>query len=162
MADEETAVAVCYSLKIDGDDLGTFDSCDGLGCEVEMEQRVEGGNNGHVWQLPTRVRFSNVRLSRPVTAEASSSTAVTLPAPNVTLPVASLLRFSRWMAPRAPISVVATSTPSWRTAWPVIVMSPTGALIRPVLRTWPALLSVLSVALISTPVVVDLGLPSVP
>ncbi|GGP17262.1 phage tail protein [Nonomuraea glycinis] len=68
MADEETAVAVCYSLKIDGDDLGTFDSCDGLGCEVEMEQRVEGGNNGHVWQLPTRVRFSNVRLSRPVTA----------------------------------------------------------------------------------------------
>ncbi|MNS85533.1 hypothetical protein D3C72_1194000 [compost metagenome] len=101
-------------------------------------------------------------LSRPVRADASTSTAVTLPAPSVTLPAASLARFSRWMAPRAVISVVATSTPSWRTAWPVIVMSPTGALIRPVLRTWPALLSVLSVALISTPVVVDLGLPSVP
>ncbi|GAA0916585.1 phage tail protein [Nonomuraea longicatena] len=68
MANDEIAVAVCYALKIDGHDLGTFDGCDGLGCEVEITQRVEGGNNGFVWQLPTRVHYSNVRLTRPVTA----------------------------------------------------------------------------------------------
>ena len=31
-----------------------------------MEQREEGGNNGFVWQLPTRIKYTNVKLSRPV------------------------------------------------------------------------------------------------
>jgi phage tail-like protein len=67
MADVEEAVAVCFVVKIDDDDLGSFNSCDGLGCEFVMEQREEGGNNGIVWQLPTRLKYSNVKLSRPVT-----------------------------------------------------------------------------------------------
>jgi phage tail-like protein len=74
MVSQDVAVAVCFILKIDGQDLGTFDSCTGLGCEVVMEQREEGGNNGYVWQLPTRVRYSNVRLSRPVTAASKDLT----------------------------------------------------------------------------------------
>ena len=100
--------------------------------------------------------------SRPVTADASSSTAVTLPAPSVMLPVASPARFSRWMAPRAPMSVVASSTPSWRTVRPVSVMSPVGALIRPVLPTRPALLPALIAVEISLPWVVERRLTSVP
>jgi phage tail-like protein len=62
----DPAVAVAFSVKIDDDDIGAFNSCDGLGIEVVLEQREEGGNNGFVWQLPTRIKYGNVKLSRPV------------------------------------------------------------------------------------------------
>jgi phage tail-like protein len=77
MSEVEEAVAVCYVVKIDGgDDKGwAFSSCDGLGCEFVMEQREEGGNNGFVWQLPTRIKYSNVKLSRPVTKDSQKITA---------------------------------------------------------------------------------------
>ncbi|MEV4847608.1 phage tail protein [Micromonospora matsumotoense] len=71
MAKDEVAVAIAFVVRIDDQDLGAFNTCDGLGCEVVVEQREEGGNNGHVWQLPTRMKFSNVKLSRPVTAEST-------------------------------------------------------------------------------------------
>lgn len=73
MSDPE-AVAVCFVVKIDDESLGAFSSCDGLGCEFVMEQREEGGNNGIVWQLPTRIKYANVKLSRPVTSESSKIT----------------------------------------------------------------------------------------
>ncbi|HEV2088478.1 MAG TPA: phage tail protein, partial [Cryptosporangiaceae bacterium] len=41
----------------------------GLGCEVVMEQREEGGNNTAVWQLPTRIKYPNIKLSRPMTKD---------------------------------------------------------------------------------------------
>ena len=31
-----------------------------------MEQREEGGNNSFVWQLPSRIKYTNVKLSRAV------------------------------------------------------------------------------------------------
>ncbi|MGA3564370.1 phage tail protein [Melissospora conviva] len=71
MASDEVAVAVAFVVKIDDQDLGAFNTCDGLGCEVVVEQREEGGNNGHIWQLPTRMKFSNVKLSRPITADSA-------------------------------------------------------------------------------------------
>jgi len=69
MADSEPAVSVCFAVKIDDNDLGTFNSCEGLGCEVVLEQREEGGNNAFVWQLPSRLKYSNVKLSRPLSAD---------------------------------------------------------------------------------------------
>lgn len=66
MPEHEIAVAVCFVVAIDETSLGTFNSCEGLGAEVEMEQRKEGGNNTMIWQLPTRVKYSNIKLSRPV------------------------------------------------------------------------------------------------
>ncbi len=68
MTDIDEAVAVCFVVSIDDENLGAFNSCDGLGCEVVMEQREEGGSNGVIWQLPTRMKYSNVKLSRPVTS----------------------------------------------------------------------------------------------
>lgn len=63
-----------FRLTIDGLDLGLFNSCDGLAAEVEVQQWQEGGNNAHVWQLPTRVRHSTIRLTRPLTGETAKVT----------------------------------------------------------------------------------------
>jgi phage tail-like protein len=71
VTDVDEAVAVCFVVKIDDESLGAFNSCDGLGCEFVVEQREEGGNNGWVWQLPTRIKYSNVKLSRPVTPDSA-------------------------------------------------------------------------------------------
>jgi phage tail-like protein len=66
MPGPDPAVSVCFSVTIDKDDLGTFISCEGLGVEVVLEQREEGGVNDHVWQLPTRLKYTNIKLSRPL------------------------------------------------------------------------------------------------
>jgi phage tail-like protein len=73
MADVESdpAVAVCFAVEIDGYDLGTFSSCDGLGCEVVIEQREEGGNQWYVHQLPGRMKYPNVKLTRPINGDSA-------------------------------------------------------------------------------------------
>lgn len=68
-SDTETAVSVQYLVSIDDTNLGSFTSCEGLGVEVVMETREEGGNNDFVWQLPSRLKFPNVKLSRPLGKE---------------------------------------------------------------------------------------------
>jgi phage tail-like protein len=68
MADSNGAVAVsvCFAVSIDGNDLGAFNGCQGLGCEVVLEEHEEGGNNDYIWHLPTRIKYSNVTLTRPL------------------------------------------------------------------------------------------------
>jgi phage tail-like protein len=65
----DPGTTVHFRLQIDSLDLGEWNTCDGLGCEVELEQHQEGGNNEYVWQLPSRLRYSNVTLNRPLTAD---------------------------------------------------------------------------------------------
>lgn len=66
---EDPAVTVNFSVKIDDHDLGSFTKCEGLSFEIEVEQRVEGGNNGFVHQLPGRIKYSTVKLTRPLNAD---------------------------------------------------------------------------------------------
>lgn len=66
LQDVNTAVSICFVVSIDKDSLGTFTGCEGLGCEVVIETREEGGNNDFVWQLPTKLKYSNVKLTRPL------------------------------------------------------------------------------------------------
>jgi phage tail-like protein len=58
-----------FQLTIAGNSLGNFHTCTGLGAQVEVEQFAEGGANGFVWQLPSRISWSNITLTRPVTAD---------------------------------------------------------------------------------------------
>ena len=66
MNDSDPGLSVCFAVQIDDNHLGTFNSCEGLGCEVVIEQREEGGNNAFIWQLPTRLKYTNVKFSRPL------------------------------------------------------------------------------------------------
>ncbi|TNU73296.1 phage tail protein [Miniimonas arenae] len=68
LEETRTAVGVQYRVTVDGADLGAFSTCDGLGVEVVIETREEGGTNGFVHQLPTRVKYPNIKLSRPLGA----------------------------------------------------------------------------------------------
>jgi phage tail-like protein len=64
-------VGVCFALTIDQHDLGAFMTCDGLSFEVEIEQREEGGNNLFVHQLPGRIKYQNIKLTRAVNADSA-------------------------------------------------------------------------------------------
>lgn len=63
---DDVNVGIWFVLQIDDQSLGSFNTCEGLSCQIEVEQRAEGGNNGHLWQLPSRMTYSNVVLSRPL------------------------------------------------------------------------------------------------
>ncbi|MCT4354418.1 phage tail protein [Streptomyces sp. Je 1-79] len=69
MTDSIVATSVFFRLAIGGNDLGAFHTCSGLGAEVEIQQYAEGGNNGFAWQLPGRITWSNITLTRPVTED---------------------------------------------------------------------------------------------
>jgi phage tail-like protein len=68
-SDLDPGSTIFFTLSIDGEDLGYFNGCEGLASQVETEQYQEGGNNGFVWQLPSRVTFSTIRLTRPLTED---------------------------------------------------------------------------------------------
>ncbi|MFF9647188.1 phage tail protein [Kitasatospora aureofaciens] len=74
MTDNIFASSVFFSLTIGGNDLGEFTTCSGLGAQVEIEQYAEGGNNGFSWQLPGRITWSNITLTRAVTADSAKIT----------------------------------------------------------------------------------------
>ncbi|GAB3954499.1 phage tail protein [Kribbella sp. NPDC056345] len=63
------AVGVRFMVQVDEVDLGLFTSCEGLGVEVVIEQRNEGGNNAYMLQIPSRLKFPNIKLTRPLTKE---------------------------------------------------------------------------------------------
>ena len=62
----DPAVALRFHLHFDNQNIGWWNSFEGLGMETAIEQREEGGNNAWVHQLPTRLKYSNVKLSRPI------------------------------------------------------------------------------------------------
>ncbi len=73
MADLESypPTTVHFSVSIASKDLGIFTACEGLGCEVVVEQREEGGNNSYVHQFAGRIKYTNVKLTRPINGDSS-------------------------------------------------------------------------------------------
>jgi len=66
---QDPAVAYMFKLEIDSNKLGLWNSFEGLGMETTVETREEGGNNHFIHQLPGRLKYPNVKVSRPVGAD---------------------------------------------------------------------------------------------
>jgi phage tail-like protein len=67
--------SIYFQLTIDGQDMGLFNGCEGLAVEVEIEDYAEGGNNGYVTRLPSRLKHSTLKLTRPLTPDSAKLTA---------------------------------------------------------------------------------------
>ena len=67
----DPAVAYMFKVEIDGVQLGLWNSFEGLGMETTIETREEGGNNSFVHQLPGRLKYTNVKIARPVSRDSS-------------------------------------------------------------------------------------------
>ena len=62
----DPAVGIRFEVTIDGLPVGSFTECDGLQAEYDVYEYQEGGQNGYVHRIPGRLKFSNVKLSRPI------------------------------------------------------------------------------------------------
>src|ERR1051326_3461772 len=71
----EFALGLRFHVRIDGRDFGNWEKCDGLSVEYDMHDHHEGGQNMFVHRLPGRVKYQNIRLTRPIDASSSEITA---------------------------------------------------------------------------------------
>jgi phage tail-like protein len=68
MADEPLALSKTFVLEIEDVTVGYFLGCSGVDAEYETYSYGEGGLNTFVHQLPGRLRYRNLVLSRGVTS----------------------------------------------------------------------------------------------
>lgn len=68
----DPAVTVGFSVEVDGQSIGVFTSIEGLSFEIKLDPVTEGGNNGFIHQLPSRVTYQNVKLKRPVNKDSQT------------------------------------------------------------------------------------------
>jgi phage tail-like protein len=62
----DPANAMRFEVTIDGTDLGEFTSLEGMSVEYEVKQYAEGGENTYLHALPGRLKWGNIKLTRPV------------------------------------------------------------------------------------------------
>lgn len=66
---KDPAVSIRFHLSVEALPIGWWNSFEGLGMETAVMQLEEGGNNAFVHQLPTRLKYTNIKLSRPINEE---------------------------------------------------------------------------------------------
>ncbi|MEA3076637.1 MAG: hypothetical protein QOF60_1545 [Actinomycetota bacterium] len=71
VAPPDPAVSIRFHLSLDNQPIGWWTSFEGLGMETAIETREEGGNNQYIHQLPTRLKYTNVKLSRPINQDSA-------------------------------------------------------------------------------------------
>lgn len=64
----EPTTAGWFLFEVDGVEIGTFREVRGLELTVEVEQHVEGGQNGYVHKLPGALRWPNLIFTRGMVA----------------------------------------------------------------------------------------------
>lgn len=62
----EPALALRFSVEIDHMRIDRFTQVDGLTAEWEVEEFREGGQGGYVHRLPKGLKYTNVRMIRPI------------------------------------------------------------------------------------------------
>ncbi len=62
----DPANSLRFNVVVDGLELGSFTALDGLTAEYEVMPYSEGGENSFIHQLPGRLKYGNVKLTRPV------------------------------------------------------------------------------------------------
>ena len=67
MTEDLFGVSLRFVVDIHGLSLGDWTKCEGLTVEYEVEEYKEGGQNDFVHRLPGRVKYQNIKLSRPLT-----------------------------------------------------------------------------------------------
>lgn len=55
-----------FVVTIDGKDIGDFTALEGLSAEYNVMQYTEGGENGFEHRLPGQLKYSTIKLSRPL------------------------------------------------------------------------------------------------
>lgn len=65
----EPALTYRFDVTIDGVAIGVFTACEGLTAEYDVYPYEEGGQNGYVHQIPGRLKFQPIKLSRPLDPE---------------------------------------------------------------------------------------------
>ncbi len=58
-----------FKVIVDSLPLGNFSKCEGLKASYEIKSYEEGGQNGYVHQLPGRIKYENITLTRPIDAQ---------------------------------------------------------------------------------------------
>ena len=71
MAEDLSGVSLRFAVHLDVLPLGDWTKCEGLTVEYEIEEYKEGGQNDFVHRLPGRVKYQNIKLSRPLTKRSS-------------------------------------------------------------------------------------------
>jgi phage tail-like protein len=62
----DPGIGLRFKVRIDGRDIGNWQKCEGLNLEYDIYQYEEGGENAYVHRLPGRVKYENIRLTRPI------------------------------------------------------------------------------------------------
>jgi phage tail-like protein len=68
----DTALSRCFTVTIDGVELGMWTKCEGLSVEHEVFEYQEGGLNDYVHRLPGRRKYQNVKLTRPLDKDSAN------------------------------------------------------------------------------------------
>ncbi len=55
-----------FDVTIDGIELGAFTGFEGLAFTYDVKTYEEGGENGFVHALPGRLKYENIKISRPL------------------------------------------------------------------------------------------------
>jgi phage tail-like protein len=62
----DPANSLRFNFKIDGVEIPSFTAVDGLSAEYVVKTYEEGGQNDYIHQLPGRIKYNNLKLTRPV------------------------------------------------------------------------------------------------
>ncbi len=71
MASTDIAYGLSLRFKVVIDEqveLGDWTKVEGLSVEYDVQEVKEGGNNDYIHRLPGRVKYQNLKLTRPVNA----------------------------------------------------------------------------------------------